>query len=197
MAEQTDTISRSQLEALKAGIRAAADANPSRHQNKGQRCAEFTRTICNSFGYLRRLADLPAQSFSAAMNVAAQLAQPVRVEGATEASLKAAKESLSPVLDNLSRARNGIAAFRHEVTGALLAPVTDLFQSKGALEVIVQDTVGIMLSEPLLIIESELARAYELARVLATRLPSIGRAVDELKASTTPPADAFPTATAD
>ncbi len=184
MAEQTSTISRGQLEALKAGIRAAAEANPSRSQNKAQRCAEFTRTICGSFGYLRRLADLPAQCFPAAMNVAAQLAKPVRVEGTAEASLKSARAGLDAVLADLIRARQGVARFRREAEAALLAPLKSALEvdGKGILEAVVQDGVGYLLGMPFLQMEHDLDRMHEWLNVLATRLPSIGKALDDRRA---------------
>ena len=196
MAEQTNTISRGQLEALKAGIRAAAGANPSRNQNKGQRCAEFTRTVCSSFG-VGKLAELPASCFTGAMQAVAKLAVPIRQAGEAEASLKASKESLAPALADLNRTRHSIATFRHEIERTLIAPLTDLFQSQGTLAVIVQDTVGLLLAEPFLAIDAQLMRAHEIICVLASRLPSIGRALDELKAGTTTPAEAFPNMGAD
>ncbi len=196
MAEQTNTISRGQLEALKAGIRAAAEANPSRSQNKAQRCAEFTRTVCSSFG-VDRLAELPASCFTEAMQTVAKLTVPVRQAGEAEASLKASKESLAPALADLNRTRNSIAAYRRAIAQALVAPMTDIFQSQGPLAVAVQDTVGLLLAEPFQAIDAQLMRAHEIICVLASRLPSIGRALDELKARTTTPAEAFPNMGAD
>lgn len=77
-ARPVQTVSTSQLEAIKSAIRAAAEANPSRYQDKGQRCAEFTRTVCCQFRYLDRLADLPAEDFPRALQIVAELAKPVR-----------------------------------------------------------------------------------------------------------------------
>ena len=181
MAEQTNTISQGQLEALKAGIRAAAEANPSSLQNKGQRCAEFTRTVCSSFGYVRRLAELPASSFTGAMQLVAELAVPVRQAGEAEASLKTARAGLNAVLADLNRTRQGIARFRHEAEAALIAPLKSALgvDGRGPLEAVVQDGVGILLSMPLLQLEHELGRAHEVLSVLGARLPSIGRALDE------------------
>ena len=184
MAEQKNTISQGQLEALKAGIRAAAGANPA-DRDKGQRCAEFTRTVCSSFG-VDRLAELPASCFAEAMRAVAKLAVPVRQAGAAEASLKTARAELNAVLADLNRARQGVARFRHEAEAALLAPLKSALgvDGRGTLEAVVQDGVGILLSMPLLQLEHELDRAHEVLAVLAARLPSIGRALDERRPAT-------------
>lgn len=179
MAEQRDTISQRQLEALRAGIRAAAGANPA-GGDKGQRCAEFTRTVCSSFG-VGRLAELPASCFAGAMQAVAKLAVPVRQAGAAEASLKTARAGLDAVLADLNRTRQGVARFRHEAEAALLAPLKSALgvDGRGTLEAVVQDGVGILLSMPLLQLEHELDRAHEVLAVLGARLPAIGRALDE------------------
>lgn len=179
MAEQRDTISQRQLEALRAGIRAAAGANPA-GGDKGQRCAEFTRTVCSSFG-VGRLAELPASCFAGAMQAVAKLAVPVRQAGEAEASLKTARAGLDAVLADLNRTRQGIARFRHEAEAALLAPLKAAVDvdGKGTLEAVVQDGVGCLLGMPFLQMEHDLDRMHEWLNVLATRLPSIGRALDE------------------
>lgn len=188
------TISQGQLNALKATLRAGAETNPA-GKDKGQRCAELTRRLCEALE-IHRLADLPATAFPYAMNTAGKLATE-RQPGPIEASLKAARESLSPALADLNRTRHSIATFRHEIARALIAPLTDLFQSQGTLAVAVQDTVGLLLAEPFLTADAQLDRAHEAINVLASRLPAIGRALDELKAGTTTPAGTFPNMGAD
>lgn len=188
------TISQGQLAALKATLRAGAETNPA-GRDKGQRCAELNRRLCEALE-IRRLADLPATAFPYAMNTAGRLATE-RQPGPVEASLRDAKERLSPVLADLNRTRHSIATFRHEIARALIAPLTDLFQSQGTLAVAVQDTVGLLLAEPFLTVDAQLDRAHEAINVLASRLPAIGRALDEHEAKATPPADPFPTAGAD
>jgi hypothetical protein len=180
MAGQTDTISRGQLEALKASIRATAETNPAGTADKGRRCAEIAGAVCSSFG-VDVLAELPASCFTQAMQAVAKLAVPVRQAGEAEASLRNAKERLSEALADLLKARRGIAAFRHEAEAALLAPLKSALgvDGRGTLEAVVQDGVGILLSMPLLQLEHELDRAHEVLAVLGARLPSIGRALDE------------------
>lgn len=188
------TISQGQLNALKATLRAGAETNLA-GKDKGQRCAELTRRLCEALE-VNRLADLPATAFPYAMNTAGKLATE-RQPGPIEASLKTARENLSPALADLNRTRHSIATFRHEIARALIAPLTDLFQSQDALCVAVQDTVGLLLAEPFLTVDAQLDRAHEAINVLASRLPAIGRALDELKAGTTTPANAFPNMGAD
>lgn len=171
MAEQRDTISQGQLEALRAGIRAAAGANPA-GGDKGQRCAEFTRTVCNSFG-VGRLAELPASSFTQAMQAVAKLAVPVRQAGEAEASLKAAGARLDAALSSILQARRDVVAYRHEAEGVLLPRLRD------ALGSLPSDAFGILLTGQLLDIEDSLRKAHETLHILAVRLPHIGRGLDE------------------
>lgn len=185
MARQTDTISRGQLEALKAGIRATAEANPAGTADKGRRCAEIAGAVCSSFG-VDGLAELFQTEFPAAMKEVAEMAVPKRRQGQAEARLRDARARLDAVLADLNRARRGVAAFRHEAEAALMEPLKSALDvgGKGNLECIAQDGIGCLLSMPLLQIEHELDRAHEVLAVLATRLPSIGRALDERRPAT-------------
>ena len=180
MAEQRDTISQSQLEALKAGIRAAAEANPSSFQDKAQRCAELTRTVCNSFGYLRRLAELPASCFSEAMQTVAELAKPVRLAGTAEASLKTAGARLDATLSGILQARRDVAAYRHEAEGILLPLLRDALggEDGGCAAGMANEALALLLAGQLLGIEEALRGAHETLHLLAVRLPHIGRALD-------------------
>lgn len=180
MARQTtttqDTVTQGQLAAIKSTLRAGAETRPA-GMDKGQRCAELTRRLCEELG-VDRLADTPASAFPYAMNMAGRLATE-RQPGPIEASLKEARERLSPVLADLNRTRHGIATFRREMEHALIAPLADLLQGQGALGVAVQDAVGLLLAEPFLTVDAQLDRAHEAINVLASRLPAIGRALDE------------------
>lgn len=173
------TVSKGQLEALKGGIRAAATSNPA-GTDHGARCRELTRTLCDRF-QLRRLADLPEGAFQAAMKAVADMAVPQRRHGPTETALRDARDGLDASLASILQAKRGIARFRHEAEGALLAPLKDALdvEGKGTLEAVAQDGIGCLLSMPLLQLEHELDRAHEVLAVLAARLPSIGRALDE------------------
>ena len=174
MAERSDTISRGQLEALRSAIRAAAEANPSRYQDKGQRCAEFTRTVCSGFGYVRRLAELPASCFSGAMQMVSELAKPIRQAGAAEASLKAAGERLDAALASLLQARRDVDAYRRDAVAVLQAPIRDALGLAGR----GNEALGMMLEGQLLDIEAGLFHAHEVLHGLAVRLPHVGRVLD-------------------
>ena len=113
MAGQTDTISRGQLEALKAGIRATAEANPAGTADKGRRCAEIAGAVCSGFG-VDGLAELFQTEFPAAMKRVAEMAVPKRRQGQAEARLRDARARLDAVRADISNARRGVAAFRHE-----------------------------------------------------------------------------------
>lgn len=175
----TQTVSKGQLEALKGAVRAAATSNPAGTDHSA-RCRALTQTLCGQF-QLRRLADLPAGAFPQAMKAVADMAVPQRRHGPAEARLRAAKDRLADALASILQAKRGIEAFRHEVEGALLAPLKDALDVVGAgtLEAVVQDGVGILLAMPLLQAEHELVTLHEHINVLATRLPAIGRALDE------------------
>lgn len=175
----SQTITRGQLEAIKAGIRAAATANPASMEHAA-RCRELVAALCGQFG-LRRLADLPEGAFPQAMKEVAAMAVPQRRHGPAEARLKDAKERLSDALADLLRARRGIAAFRYEVEASLLVPLKGALDvaGTGTLEAVVQDGVGYLLTMPMLQMEHDLERMHEWLNVLRTRLPSIGRALDE------------------
>ena len=175
----TQTVSKGQLEALKGAIRAAATSNPA-GMDHSARCRALTQTLCGRF-QLRRLADLPECAFQAAMKAVADMAVPQRRHGPAEASLRTARDGLAEALASILQAKRGIAAFRREVEGALLAPLKDALDVAGAgvLEAVVQDGVGCLLAMPLLQAEHELDILHEHVNVLASRLPAIGRALDE------------------
>ena len=175
----TQTVSKGQVNAIKAGIRAAASSNPQGIEH-GLRCTEITQGVCAEFA-VGSLSGIPADCFPAVMRTLAEMAVPTRRQGHVEASLRDAKERLGVALADLLKARRGIVAFRHEVEGALLAPLKDALDvaGTGTLEAVVQDGVGAMISMPLLQAEHELEILHEHLNVLATRLPSIGRALDE------------------
>ena len=175
----TQTVSKGQLEALKGGIRAAATSNPA-GMDHSSRCRALTRAVCDQF-QLRRLADLPAGAFPQAMKAVADMAVPQRRHGPAEARLRAAKDRLADALASILQAKRGIEAFRHEVEASLLVPLKGALDvaGTGGLEAVVQDGVGYLLTMPMHQIEYDLEQAHEHLNVLATRLPSIGRALDE------------------
>ena len=177
----TQTVSKGQLEALKGAVRAAAASNPA-GMDHSSRCRALTQTLCGQHR-IRRLADLPAEAFPQAMKAVADMAVPQRRHGPAEARLRAAKDGLAEALASILQAKRGIAAFRREVEGALLAPLKDALDVAGAgvLEAVVQDGVGCLLAMPLLQAEHELDILHEHLNVLASRLPSIGRVLDERK----------------
>lgn len=178
----TQTVTRGQIEALKGGIRAAATSNPA-GMDHGGRCRALTQTLCGQL-HVRRLADLPECAFQAAMKAVADMAVPQRRHGPAEATLRTARDGLADALASILQAKRGIAAFRHEVEGALLAPLKDALDvaGTGTLEAVVQDGVGCLLAMPLLQAEHELEILHEHLNVLASRLPSIGRALDGRRA---------------
>lgn len=173
------TVSKSQTEALKGAVRALAEARPE-GMDKGQRCDQISRELCEAFG-VAKLADLPAQDFPDAMECLADLAKPLRASGPAEGRLKSAKAKLDAVFAELMRAKRGIADFRHEVEASLLVPLKGALgvSGKGNEEATVQDGINVLLAMPLLQMEYELDRMNEWILTLATRLPSIGRALDE------------------
>ena len=175
----TQTVSKGQINAIKAGIRAAASSNPQGIEH-GLRCIEITQSVCADFG-AGSLSGIRADCFPAVMRAVAELAVPKRRQGQAEAALRDAGARMDAVLADLNRTRKGIAAFRHEAEAALMEPFKDALEvnGKGNLEVVAQDGVGILLSMPLLQLEHELDRAHEVLAVLAARLPAIGRALDE------------------
>lgn len=177
------TVSRGQLEALKGAVRAAATSNPAGMADKGQRCAQITKAVCEAIG-ADSLPSLFATEFPKAMKLISDMAVPQRRKGPAEASLRTAKDGLADALASILQAKRGIAAFRHEVEGALLAPLKDALdvEGKGTLEAVVQDGVGYMLAMPMIQMEHDLDRMHEWLAVLATRLPAIGRALDERRA---------------
>lgn len=174
------TVSRGQLEALKGAVRAAATSNPAGMADKGQRCAQITKAVCEAIG-ADSLPSLFATEFPKAMKLISDMAVPQRRHGPAEASLRTARDGLADALASILQAKRGIAAFRHSVEGALLAPLKDALDvaGTGTLEAVVQDGVGCLLSMPLLQAEHELEILHEHVNVLATRLPAIGRALDE------------------
>ena len=176
------TVSRGQLEALKGAVRATATSNPAGMEH-GARCRGLTQTLCDQL-QIRRLADLPAGAFPQAMEKLARMAVPQRRHGPAEAALRASKDRLDATLAEILQAMRGIAAFRREVEGALTAPLKGALdvEGKGNLEAVVQDSVGYMLAMPMIQMEHDLDRMHEWLAVLATRLPSIGRALDERRA---------------
>lgn len=173
------TVSKSQTEALKGAVRALAEARPE-GMDKGQRCAQIAQELCAGFG-VAKLADLPAQAFPKAMKELARMSVPQRVQGPVEARLREAKDRLDTTLAELLQAMRGIARFRHEAQASLLVPLKGALdvEGKGALEATAQEGIGALLSAPLLQMEHDLDRMHEWLCILATRLPAIGRALDE------------------
>lgn len=174
----TQTVAKSQVNAIRAGIRAAASSNPQGVEH-GQRCEELAEAVCADFG-VASVSDIPADCFPAVMRAVAEMAVPKRRQGQLEARLRDAKERLGDALADLLKARRGISVFRREVEATLTAPLKDALDVEGAgvLEAVVQDGVGTLLAMPLLQAEHELEILHEHLNVLATRLPAIGRALD-------------------
>lgn len=175
------TVSKGQIEALKGAVRALAEARPE-GMDKGQRCAQISRELCEAFG-VANLASIPASDFPDAMEALADLAKPVRMYGPAEDRLRTAKARLDTALADLMRAKRGIADFRQEVSASLLVPLKDALgvSGRGNDEAIVQDGMGVLLAMPLLEMEYDLDRMHEWLLTLATRLPAIGKALDERK----------------
>lgn len=178
----TQTVAKSQVNAIRAGIRAAASSNPQGVEH-GQRCEELAEAVCADFG-VASISDIPADCFPAVMRAVAEMAVPKRRQGPVEARLRDARERLGDALADLLKARRGIASFRREAEGVLLSPLKDALDVEGAgvLEAVVQDGVGTMLAMPMLQIEHDLEKMHEWLNVLASRLPAIGRALDERSA---------------
>ena len=176
----TQTVTRGQLDALRQAIRAAAEANPSRFQDKGQRCAEFTRTVCAGFGHLDRLADLPAQSFPAAMQMVAELAKPVRWHGPAEAGLKGAGTRLDAALSGILQAQQAVEAYRREAEGILLPRLREALggDDGDCVAGMAHEALASLLAGRLLDVEDALRHAHETLHSLASRLPHVGRALD-------------------
>jgi len=179
----TQSITRAQTEALKASIRAAAEANPA-GMDKGQRCADMTMALCADFG-IERLADLPAPCFPLAMRKVSGMAVPSRQHGPIEFTLRACKTALADTVASILQARRDVAAFRREAEGALLAPLKDALDvnGKGNLEAVTQEGLGYMIAMPLLDVEHELDRIQSTLQVLSTHLPAVGRALDGLRSA--------------
>lgn len=175
----TQTVAKGQINAIRAGIRAAASSNPQGVEHS-QRCGELADAVCADFG-VASISDIPADCFPAVMRAVAEMAVPKRRQGPVEARLRDARERLGDALADLLKARRGIASFRREAEGVLLSPLKDALDVEGAgvLEAVVQDGVGTLLAMPLLQAEHELEILHEHINVLATRLPAIGRALDE------------------
>lgn len=175
----TPTVSKGQINAIRAGIRAAASSNPQGVEH-GQRCGELADAVCADFG-VASISDIPADCFPAVMRAVAEMAVPKRRQGPVEARLRDARERLGDALADLLKARRGIASFRREAECVLLSPLKDALDVEGAgvLEAVVQDAVGTMLAMPMLQIEHDLEKMHEWLNVLATRLPAVGRALDE------------------
>ena len=173
------TVTAGQVEALKGAIRAAATSNPAGMEH-GARCRALTQALCDQ-RRVRRLADIPADFFASAMNALAGMAVPQRRHGPAEARLREAKDRVEDALASILQARRGIAAFRREVEAALLSPLKAALdvEGKGNLEAVAQNGLGVLLEMPTLQMEHDLDRMHEWLHVLATRLPAIGRALDE------------------
>lgn len=172
------TVPRGQLEALKGAIRAVATSNPAGMEH-GARCRALTKALCDRHR-VRRLADLPADLFASAMNALAGMAVPQRRKGRSEAALSAAGSRLDEALENLARAREAVADFRHEA-GGLIAPFKDALDVTGrggVLEAHVQEGMGYLLTKPLLDLEDMMRRAQSTLQILQAYLPSIARALD-------------------
>lgn len=175
----TPTVSKGQINAIRAGIRAAASSNPQGVEH-GQRCGELADAVCADFG-VASISDIPADCFPAVMRAVAEMAVPKRRQGPVEARLRDARERLGDALADLLKARRGIALFRREAEATLMEPLKNALEVDGAgvLEAVVQDGVGTMLAMPMLQIEHDLEKMHEWLNVLATRLPAVGRALDE------------------
>lgn len=188
----TQTVAKAQINAIRAGIRAAASSNPQGIEH-GQRCAELSQSLCCDFD-VERLADLPASCFPLAMKKVAEMGIPTRRHGPIEFRLRACKTALADTIASILQARRDVAAFRREAEGALLASLKDALDvnGKGNLEAVAQESLGYLIAMPLLDAEHELDRIQSTLQVLSSHLPGVGRALDERMAGT-----ALPTAGAD
>lgn len=175
----TPTVSKGQINAIRAGIRAAASSNPQGVEH-GQRCGELADAVCADFG-VASISDIPADCFPAVMRAVAEMAVPKRRQGPIEFRLRACKTALDDTVASILQARRDVAAFRREAEATLMEPLKNALEvdGKGNLEAVVQDGVGTLLAMPLLNIEHELDRIQSTLQVLSTRLPSLGRALDE------------------
>ena len=173
------TVSKAQINAIRSGIRAAASSNPQGVEH-GARCIEITRSVCADFG-AGSLSGIRADCFPAVMRAVAEMAVPKRRQGPIEFRLRACKTALDDTVASILQARRDVAAFRREAEATLMEPLKDALEveGKGNLEAVVQDGLGYMIAAPLLDIEHELDRIQSLLQVLSTRLPAIGRALDE------------------
>lgn len=179
----TPTVSKGQINAIRAGIRAAASSNPQGVEH-GQRCGELADAVCADFG-VASISDIPADCFPAVMRAVAEMAVPKRRQGPIEFRLRACKTALDDTVASILQARRDVAAFRREAEATLMEPLKDALEvdGKGNLEAVVQDGVGTLLAMPLLDIEHALDRIQSTLQVLSTRLPAIGRALDERRSA--------------
>ena len=175
----TQTVAKGQINAIRAGIRAAASSNPQGVEH-GQRCGELADAVCADFG-VASISDIPADCFPAVMRAVAEMAVPKRRQGPIEFRLRACKTALDDTVASILQARRDVATFRREAEATLMEPLKNALEvdGKGNLEAVVQDGVGTLLAMPLLDIEHELDRIQSTLQVLSTRLPAIGRALDE------------------
>lgn len=171
-------ISKAQASALKSAVRAAATTNP-KGKDHALRCSEIGRAVCSKYG-VSNVYLIPAGAFQEAMQTVYAHARPERERGPLEARLFACKEALGDTLANMLQVKRDLAAYRHQVE-SLLIPLKDALDlsGKGTLEAVAQDGLGLLLDLPILQMEHDLDRMHQGLAVLATRLPSIGRALDE------------------
>lgn len=171
-------ISKAQASALKSAVRAAAATNP-KGKDHALRCNEISRAVCSKYGVLA-ISVIPAEAFQDAMRTIYAYARPEREKGPLEARLDACKIALGDTLASMLQVKHDLAAYRRQVE-SLLVPLKDALglSGKGAMEAVAQDGLGLLLDMPMLQAEHELDRLHEWLAVLANRLPSIGRALDE------------------
>lgn len=174
----TQFISKAQASALKSAVRAAATTNP-KGKDHALRCSEIGRAVCSKYG-VSNVYLIPAGAFQDAMQTVYAHARPEREKGPLEARLFACKEALGDTLASMLQVKRDLAAYRHQVE-SLLVPLKDALglSGRGTLEAVAQDGLGLLLDMPILQAEHELDRLHEWLAVLANRLPSIGRALDE------------------
>ena len=187
MDRNTDTIRTStaqtatngQQEALKAAIRAAAEASPAGAPDKGRRCAQIAQDVCEAHG-VRSLAELPADRFPQAMLELAAMGVPRHRDGPAEEAMRTAGARLDATLASILQARRDVAAYRHEAERVLLPQLRKALGGEDGEGVTgrASEALGVLLAGQLLDIEDRLRWAHEVLHLLAVRLPHVGRALD-------------------
>ena len=171
-------ISKAQASALKSAVRAAATTNP-KGKDHALRCNEIGRAVCSKFG-VATIHLIPAEAFQEAMQTAYAHARPEREKSPLETRLAVCREALKDTLASMLQAKRDLAAYRHQVE-SMLCPLKEAIgmNGKGELESTVHEGLGLLLDLPLLQMEHDLERMHDWLNALSSRLPAIGRALDE------------------